>query len=178
MGRILPHPSGTAQAQPACAAARAHSRAWTGTYAAAAAALAMATRLLHCQRAPPTMRRLAESTTRRRERRGAVLGFHRPRRGPERRLTEASVEETRGSPVWRRRARMQLLPGSGDLHAKENGVREAVNVGERMAMASTAGRSGPYRRGLAAIARSLQAQSLAPDRHDGGDLRGETRKVK
>jgi hypothetical protein len=29
--------------------------------------------------------------------------------------------------------------GSGDLHAEENGVRTAVNTGERMAMASAAG---------------------------------------
>jgi hypothetical protein len=40
---------------------------------------------------------------------GPILGSHRPRRGPQRWLTEASVEETRGSSVRHRRARLRLL---------------------------------------------------------------------
>jgi hypothetical protein len=64
MGRILPRPSGTAPAHLTCAAA--------------AAALAMVARLLHGQRAPPTMRGLAKSTTRRRERRGTHFGVSPP----------------------------------------------------------------------------------------------------
>jgi hypothetical protein len=70
MGRILPRPSGTTLAQPACVArawpttwlaqphavARAHSRAWPGACAAAATALAMVARRFHGQHTPPTMR--------------------------------------------------------------------------------------------------------------------------
>jgi hypothetical protein len=106
MGRILPRPSGTTLAQPACVArawpttwlaqphavARAHSRAWPGACAAAATALAMVARRFHGQHTPPTMRggspRAAHGGG---KRGGPILGSHRPRRGLERWLTEAAA---------------------------------------------------------------------------------------
>jgi hypothetical protein len=159
MGRILPRPSGTALAQLACATcarpmawlaqpyvvACAHSRTWPGACAVVAAALAMAARLIHGQRAPPMTRGLTKSTTRRRERRGAHFGVSPPQARTETVDHRGFGGGNARKPVWRRRARMQLLPGSGDLHVEENSMRTAVNTSERMAMVLAAGRSGPYR---------------------------------